>query len=226
LVYHIAGGHLAKKQHFSHWFKELDGDPEKVELENPTPDGGRPVAGKWSAGRALKPDHMPTRLIRGGPGPKQSPVLDVEALYGGTLLVREPFKDLLESLEPGVHRFFPMEVYIKAHDPATWQPEDGFYKDPKGTTIKLEKLADYWLLNICNRLDTYHPTTIGRDERGFYVPERLGINGRQVFSNERIGRHHAWHDKFASGRFISDTFADLLRSNGLTGVALQHFDQA
>jgi hypothetical protein len=120
LVYHIVGGHLAKKQHFTHWFKTPDGDPEKVELEDKTQDDGAPVVMKWSAGRALKPDHMPTRLIRGGPGPKQSPVLDVEAFYGGALLVREPFKTLLEDLEPGVHRFFPMEVFIKAHDPATW----------------------------------------------------------------------------------------------------------
>jgi len=226
LVYHIAGGHLAKKQHFTHWFKELDGDPEKVELENPTQDDGAPVTAIWSAGRALKPDHMPTRLIRGGPGPKQSPVLDVEAFYGGALLVRQPFKDLLEQLEPGVHRFFPMEVCIKAHDPATWQPEDGFYKDPKGKTIKLEKLADYWLLNICNRLDSYHPLTIGRTARGFYNPRKLGVEGREVFSLDRIGRCHAWHDKFAAGRYISDTFANLLQGAGLTGMFLKHFDQA
>jgi hypothetical protein len=83
--------------------------------------------------------------------------------------------------------------------------------------VKTVKLADYWLVNICNRLDTYHPLAIGRTERGFYSPHKLGIEGREVFSLDRIGRCHAWHDKFASGRCISDTFACLLPDAGLTG---------
>jgi hypothetical protein len=226
MVYHIAGGKQTHKQHFTHWFKEMDGDPQRVQLEDPTPDNGAPVAELWSAGRAIRPENMPTRLLRGGPGPAQSPVLDVEAFYGGALLVRQPFKDLLERLEPGVHRFFPMEVHVKAHDPTTWQPEDGFYDEPEGKEIPLVKLADYWLVNICNRLDSYHPLTIGRTERGFYNPRKLGVEGREVFSLDRIGRCHAWHDKFAFGRYISDSFADLLRGAGLTGIVLKHFDQA
>jgi hypothetical protein len=226
LVYHIAGGNQEHREHFTHWFKELDGNPALVDLEDKTQDEGGLVTGTWGVGRPLKADHMPTRLLRGGPGPKQSPILDVDSLYGGALLVSKAFKDILEELEPGVHRYFPMTVYVKNHDPATWQPEDGYYEDPKGKKIKLVKLANYLLLNICNRLDTYHPDTIGRNERGFYKPEKLGVEGRQVFSLEKIGNHHAWHDKFAHGRFISDAFAERLKASGLTGLYFQHLDQA
>jgi hypothetical protein len=226
LVYHISGGNLIQKQHFAHWFKELDGDYKLVELEDSTQDEGGLVAAKWSAGRALKPDHMPTKLLRGGPWPEQSPLLDVESLYGGALLVNKQFKDILEELEPGTHRFFPMEVFVNDHDPKTWQPEDGFYDEPKGKQTELKKVADYWLLNICNRLDTYHPDTVGRNARGFYFPEDLGVEGRQIFSLEKIGNHHAWHDKFAGGRFISDAFAARLKAAGLSGLSYQYCDQA
>lgn len=225
MVYHIAGGKQTHSQQFSHFFKALDGDPDRVELEDNTQDDGAPVVMKWTAGRAMKPDHMPTRLMRGGPGPKQSPVLDVEAFYDGTLLVRQTFKDIVEMLEPGAHRFFPMAVYVKSRDPTTWQPEDGHYLEPKGKKTQLMKLADYWLFNICNRLDSYHPSTIGRTERGFFNPRKIGVEGHEVFSLDRIGRRHAWYDKFAPGRYLSDTLADRLKNAGLTGMYLKHYDQ-
>ncbi len=226
MVYHIAGGNQLGGGHFGHRFKALDGNPDLVELEDTTQDDGGLVAGTFSVGRPLKPDHMPTMLLRGGPGPEQSPLLDVDSWIGSMLLVKKTFKDILEELEPNVHRFFPMEVFVNDHDPKTWQPEDGFYDEPKGKKTKLVKVADYWLFNICNRLDTYHPDTAGRNDRGFYKPEKLGVEGRQVFSIEKLGNHHAWHDKFAHGRFISDAFAARLQAAGLTGLSYQHFDQA
>lgn len=226
MVYHIAGGNQLGGGYFGHHFKELDGNPDLVELEDKTQDEGHLVAGTWNVGRPLKPDHMPTRLLRGGPGPEQSPLLDVDSLYGGALLVNQTFKNILEELEPGVHRFFPMAVYVKNHDPATWQPEDGFYDEPEGNKTKLVKVADYWLFNICNRLDTYHPDTVGRNARGFYKPKQLGVEGKEVFSAAKIGKHHAWHDKFAHGRFISDAFATRLQAARLTGLSYQYCEQA
>lgn len=58
-----------------------------------------------------------------------------------------------------------MEVFVVNHDPKTWQSEDGFYDEPEGKETKLVKVADYWLFNICNRLDTYHSDTLGRNAR-------------------------------------------------------------
>jgi hypothetical protein len=226
MVYHVSGGQQTHGGHFTHWWKELDGNVDLIELEDTTQDDGGLVSGTFNAGRPLKPDHMPTRLLRGGPGPDQSPVLDVESLYGGMLLVNLKFKDILEELEPGVHRFFPMEVFVKNHDPATWQPEDGFYDEPEGKELTLVKVADYWLLNICNRLDTLHADTVGRNARGFYSSSTNGIKGKKVFSLDKIGNHHAWHDKFAVGRYISETLAARLQEAGLTGLSFQHFDQA
>lgn len=225
LVYHIAGGNQLGGGHFGHYFKAIDGNSKLVELEDRTQDDGGLIA-RYDSGRPLKPDHMPTKLLRGGPGPEQSPLLDVDVGIGGMLLVNKTFKDILEELEPAVHQFFPAEVYVNDHDPTTWQPEDGFYDEPKGKKTKLVKVADYWHLNICNRLDTYHPDTVGRNARGFYTPKDLGVEGNEVFSLEKIGNHHAWHDKFARGRLISDVFAERLQSAGLTGISYQHLDQA
>ena len=67
-------------------------------------------------------------------------------------LGNETFKDMLEELEPDVHRYFPIGLFAKDHDPATGQPEDGFHDEPSGKTHKLIKVADCGLLNICNRL--------------------------------------------------------------------------
>lgn len=84
MVYHIAGGHQEHGESYTHWFKELDGDPKLVQIEDRSQDNGRLVLANWNTGHAFKPDHMPTRLFRGGPGPTQSPILDVDSFFGGT----------------------------------------------------------------------------------------------------------------------------------------------
>lgn len=150
----------------------------------------------------MKPDHMPTKLQRIGRGLGIFPLLDVDS-FAGCLLVNQTFKDILEELEPGVHQFFPMEIFIKD-----------------------EKVGDRYWLNICNRLDSYDRTrTYPLNERGFWKPTRENP-GAQVFSVAAIGSHHAWHDKFEPGTFISDTLAERLKAAGLTGITYQHFDQA
>ena len=111
--------------------------------------------------------------------------------------------DILEELEPGVHQFWPMELYIKN-----------------------EKIGDAYWLNICNRLDTMHrKLTYPFNERGFWKPTKDNP-GRLVFEVQKIGEHHAWHDKFRGGTFISEEFAARLQAAGVTGLSYQHLEQA
>lgn len=152
----------------------------------------------------MKPDHMPTKLRRGGPGLDIFPLLDVDS-YTSCLLVNQTFKDILEELEPGVHQFFPMEIFIKDY-----------------------KVGDRYWLNICNRLDSKHRgLTWPLNEYGLHRPTReQRANDKLVFSEDAIGGHHAWHDKFELGTFISDAFAERVQAAGLNGITYQHFDQA
>lgn len=96
------------------YFEELDGDTNFVELVDSTQNEGRRItAGRVNAGRPLKPDHIPTKLERKPCRLEELPLLDVERFGGANLLVSQAFKDLLEELEPDVHQFWPMEIYIK-----------------------------------------------------------------------------------------------------------------
>lgn len=204
MVHHISGGKYVTDYLGSQtWYDALDGNLDKVEIVDPTPDGGGLLhKHKLMSGRAMKPDHMPTKLRRGGPGLDVLPLLDIDG-YASCLLVNATFRDILENLEPSVHQFFPMAVHVGE-----------------------EKVADRWWLNICNRLDTYDRNrTYPLNERGFWKPTREN-SGAQVFSIKAIGDRHAWHDKFGHGTYISDAFAELLQAARLTGITYQHFDQA
>ena len=145
---------------------------------------------------------MPTAAERFDPNRKPTPLLDVESLYG-QFCVNQIFKDILEELEPDTHQFFPIEIFQKGN-----------------------KIADYFWLNICNRLETYHPElTYPRNERGFYKPIKDEPSSI-VYSTEAIVDHHMWIDKFQSGPFISNVFAQRLIDAGLTGIGFHEGKQA
>ncbi|MBM7066840.1 imm11 family protein [Actibacterium sp. 188UL27-1] len=106
-------------------------------------------------------------------------------------------------MEPETHQFFPMEIFERK-----------------------KKIADYYWLNVCNRLDTYHPElTYPRNERGFWKSVE-GEPASLVYSMEAIGDHHMWVDKFAGPTFMSDTFAARLQEAGLTGISYHRKEQA
>ncbi|WP_081625843.1 imm11 family protein [Yoonia vestfoldensis] len=190
---------------YNPYFQWLDGDFDKVDLYDRTQDGGGMIV-RLGSGRPLKPDHMPTKIKRIDPNRKPVPLLDVER-WPSKCLVNQTFKDILEEIEPDTHQFFPMEI---------------FQND--------EKIAHYYLLNVCNRLDTYHPElTYPRNARGFWKPVK-GEPSSIVFSMEAIGNHHAWIDKFAglggSGVFMSDVLVERLQTAGLTGLSFHKKQEA
>ncbi len=202
-VYHITGGMMPESYMYSNWFEAMDGDPDKIRISDPTPDGGSLIMPtSLNAGRPILPDFVPTKLRRRGPGIKQQPLLDVNSWRYGTLLVPQVFKDILEELEPGVHQFFPMEYYQKD-----------------------EKIGEgYWFI-FGQRLDTLHDTACepGRDERGFLItsgPDGKRVKSRAVLSAKKIDGAHAWVDKFLGGgaRLISGEFGDRLKAQNLTGI--------
>ncbi|WP_245541112.1 imm11 family protein [Yoonia vestfoldensis] len=207
MPYYVNAGIRPKdeKPMYGVYHKWIDGDFDKIALYDRTPDGGKLIT-EWNSGRPLKPDNMPTKTERHNGNNHPVPLLGVDS-HSSCFFVNHKFKDILEELEPDTHQFFPIEVFEKG-----------------------KKIADYFWLNVCNRLDTYHPElTYPRNARGFFKPVE-GEAASRVFSKEAIGNHHAWIDKFAgaggNGIFISNTFADRIKDAGLTGTSMHEFNEA
>lgn len=188
---HYVSRSLASRPYYVH----LDGDMGKLGVVDPTPDGGRLIVASGS-GRRIRPDHVPTRAKRKGGSLKVFPHLQFDQFFARPF-VSDRLRDLIETLEPGVHKFFTVEV-----------------------TIGKDYVALRHLLNVCNRLDTLHPTlTFPRDDRGFYK----GVTGepcRIVHIAEAVAGHHLWHEKFAGGLFASDELVGQMVERGVTGLYL------
>lgn len=187
----------------------MDGSLDRVELVDPTPDGGYMPQGIYS-GRHIKTDTLPRRmqwLDRHGHS-----VPDFDRQHA--LNVSASAKALIERLEPGVHQFVPVE-----------------YLDRKG-----DHLENRFFLIVGNRIDSldHEKTTmvlvrgkIWRAARDLAArpellpPEAdLNIEPKMIFNLSQIGGAHLWCDKHLSGGsvFISNELADAIAAAGLSGI--------
>ncbi|MEO8373953.1 MAG: DUF1629 domain-containing protein [Sphingomonas bacterium] len=105
--------------------------------------------------------------------------------------------DLIESIEPGVHRYLPIEVYNA----------DGAFRERR------------WHLNICNRLDTLAPkhSNIVVSKTGSYL---IGNGAFQVSAwKHKIAGHAVWVEYLMGAGYclISDEFYEAIRRHDLHG---------
>ena len=174
----------------------LDGDRAKIEYVDTSREfdgvGGLFKPGDLHLGRAVKPEHVPTRILRAG---SKKTLPDAEWAVG-MFFVSDRFKEVVERFEPGRHQFFPTDFVSK----------DGSLQ------------AHMHFFNVCNRLEsvdrelTTTPFEYGRAWR----PDK---GGELVFNLEQIGDHHIWHDKNVHmGLYVSDALHDALIDAGLTGL--------
>jgi hypothetical protein len=156
--------------------------------------GGLFKAGELNLGRAIKPDHVPTRFVWGGPKSRKIP----DALWGrGMLLVSDRLRNLIERFEPGKHQFFPIDVEFKSDK---------------------QLAARMSFLNVTSRLDSVDRslTTCPLDYGRMWRPD---VSGTLVFNLGQIGDHHLWHDKHIfKGWMISDALHDAMVNEGITGL--------
>ena len=225
MPYDVLPGIIPGKTLKEPWIEYLDGDYRRVQLVDDKPDGGCLIAGAVS-GRPVRPDHMPTKIGLRDAHP-QRPILDFEGSAVG-LRLSTPAKILIERLEPGVHQFFPVEVFAYNYDPATWQDIYGNYDPvPAGKHVD-RKIADQWFFVICNRLDTMNrELTVGIMDNGIYAPHFLkqGRGGRLLVDEERlvlsqslIGQAQVWCERCVPGIFFSDELIAQIDIAGLTGL--------
>lgn len=175
---------------------EMDGDIRKIEYVDRTYSMGS-VAGGFdngdlNLGRAIKPDHVPTKLLWDGPLNRKLP----DAMYGRSMVkVSGRIKDIIEKFEPGLHQFFPVDVYFEVNN---------------------ELECKMFYLNICTRLDSVDRelTTCPMGS----VMWRPDQGGELVFNLDQIGTHHLWHDiHIMHGWMMSDALHDALVEKGITG---------
>jgi hypothetical protein len=183
----------------------LDGDLSKASAII-TPDGG-----VGTGGFPRETESLPKRVK--WMDPNGNPVPDFDQTP--RLNVSERAKQLIESLEPGVHQFIPVE-----------------YFDKKGKFLENR----YWFV-VCNRIDSLdreHTTMVLSPGLGWYSARNLVAIGveipphidpdqpaKLVFNLAQIGDAQLWHDKFlGSGEFISDKLAEAFLAAGITGLRL------
>lgn len=205
----------------------LDGDFNKVDVIDRTPDGGK-LIGSLTSGRPVNTTFMPTKMSWDD--------IDVEIPDFESALcisVSERARDLIELFDPDVHQFLPVDFYY-------------------GKTDK--KQRRYFLI-VCNRIDSMdhnkstfvlkHILTTTNINVSFWVPlQDLVRDGEShlipphlprdlkaksdfVASLAKIGARHLWFDKFTSaGPWLSDALAAAIVSAGLTGIKLPNAIEA
>lgn len=173
----------------------LDGDLRKTEYVNTTPDGrslGTFRPGEKRLGRALKPDHIPTKFRWGGAASRMPDIM----LSYSVILVSDKVKTIIETLEPRAHQFFPLETWCRGNQPG-----------PR-----------MHLLNICNRLDSVDREKTTKQ----YVYELRWKNegpGELVFNLGQIGNHMIWHDRHIYDNFyFTDEVKTAFEAEKVTGI--------
>ena len=135
---------------------------------------------------------------------------------GGYWTISDRVVDAIEELEPGVHRYWPVDVFNK----------DG------------SLAGRWWFLNICNRLDTLdlEKSKIKgklKEPDGFLVPDFIVLtkdqpdpNGPEllVCRREALKNHALWCEyRLQNSTFISNTLKERLDAFDppLTGIGFE-----
>jgi len=188
---------------FTRAMRPLDGDLRKVEYVDATRDwdsiGGWFKPGDMNLGRAIKPDHLPTMVFYKGKRYGIPEVISGCKMF----LVNDRFKGIVESIEPDVHQYFPVDV--------VW--EDG---------TLAQKM---YIFNICNRLDAVsrEASTAELQKGIMWEPS----TGKMVFSTTRVGDHHIWIDRHIvapSMFYCSDKTHQALRDADISGLDSSRLD--
>ncbi|MEL6478909.1 MAG: DUF1629 domain-containing protein [Pseudomonadota bacterium] len=124
-------------------------------------------------------------------------------------IVSAAFRDCVEAIEPGVHRFLPVEIFKTDKTPHEQSP--------------------FFYFDIRNFLDAIDPSTgavetIGRDS--FDNPHRTWsiVSNRHsdlAVKKERVDGKAAWIDLRLPRTFFSDALIEQLEAVGLEGHRLQ-----
>ena len=184
---------------YSYIAHAVDGDVDKIQPVDLTRDVGVRIRPNYVyCGRPIEATYLPTKIELSGPKRQIPDLYDAYALF-----ISAKVKDVIESFEPDVHQFFPIEI--------VW--EDGGHA------------ADRFWFVPCNRLDTVDRAKTTYEFRNVWFLD--GSKKELVFNRSQIGNHHVWIDKFIvmSTPAVSEELKAALDAAGITGAHYQHFPE-
>lgn len=203
LMSHEVGPSVSRKDD-ANWDKirVVDASPE-YEGSSYRPDGSNALL--W--GVPVKAEFIPKSAIMKG----RKRVLADFSKVRQMAFVSEKFRKVVESLEPGVHQFFPVKMNWGSGDPI-----EGQY---------------YWFV-VCNSVDginaehTEAPRKFGfkfvqqREAWGPWVFDKEGGGHyRIVFDLKSLKGYHIWQDKYmVTGPYCSGQFKQACEQAGITGI--------
>jgi hypothetical protein len=177
-------------------FDALDGDYRKVEVVDPTPDGGRRFShgAQFQSGRPIKHDHVPTRFCY----KSKLPVQDFDR-WRHMLLVSDRFRRIIEDFEPAKHQFFPVEFVGPGE----------------------KRIANMWIMVVCTRLDAADRERTTMKLNYFWSGDGAPPNAKLVISEAAIAGHHIWCDKhLMDGPLVSSELGEALMAAEISGLKL------
>lgn len=186
-----------------------EGDMPEAKMIEP-PRDGMPKIGPEKSGVPVDGSMLPTRLV--WDEDRAHPPGDFDS--GPHMNLSERAKAVIESVEPGVHQFFPVEYF--------W-----------GDGEKIE--TRYWLY-ICNRRDSvcaeksnwvlnslgYYSTAQDTIDFGWDIPQHVNVDApaKFVFEQAKIGDAHLWREGRAGGLpLMSEAMYQAIIDAGLTGFS-------
>ncbi len=169
-------------------------DAKRIKAIDDTYDGGVNLGtfADLESGKCVHTDNFP-KVIK---YLDKRPIPDIFTPHGFQC-VSEKLKEIIESIEPKVHQFVPIE-FIGRHK---------------------VHLADMFIMVVCNRIDS-----VDREHTKLRLETCWREDGRTpfTFNKLQIGNAHMWRDKLIRipRIFISDTLAEALHCSGLTGFTM------
>ncbi len=94
------------------YFEELNGDYDKVDMVDKSPDRTPARISEvdaFRAGREIETEYLPTKLR---PKKRKGKLPDL-AIHRMGQICSQRFRDVIEALEPGVHQFVPVQIVWK-----------------------------------------------------------------------------------------------------------------
>ncbi len=192
----------APKRKEFHGIKYED-DPATLDL---TQTEKRRLENGWSAmggGFRVKEDHIPQKIQWVDRSSKRA-IPDV--IQFGYVAISERFKDLIEKFEPGVHQFFPVEMYRNKKEPP---------------------VATYYWINVCNRVFGVNreKTTYERhgdpNGHGMWLPTD-DPDSKLVFNSDIVRPFTLWIEPEVGNPsfYCSEAFGLAAMEGGFKGLGL------
>ncbi len=199
----------------SEFRKFVDGDFLKTTICDTETKAGKFWAryDAFETGFPIISTYLPTAMQKGGP----RMIHDYDGL-GAVKVISNKFKMLIENIEPDVHQFFPLQMLDR----------------------KKNFLADHWIWNICNRVDSVDRENTNaflyeydhgfmkkwrRYNDPFAPPAPEGVNPDDpvnfVFNNSQIDGYHFWRDPYRTLMnqiYVSDIAHEMLIENQINNI--------